>query len=372
MKIGILTFHHVDNYGATLQAVALWSFLNDQGYNVEIIDYRPWKIAWKYFRPLFPLKKPEKIFGNISRAWKTRQFLLSSVKLSQKTFYTNKGLEYYHDKYDVVICGSDQVWCLDSFRGYNSSFFLDFVSNETTRKISYAASFGNTTQLGVYEKEICTFINQFQTILVRDTNSLKIIANECNKKATKVLDPTFLINYDAIKIPPKIKDKYLLLYFQAQIEPEEEDFMKLLAESENLTIVSVGQPHRLAQINIESASPREWVGLYSQASYILTNTYHGTVFSIIFKKPFNTFVPSDKLNKVRDLLIDLGLENRIFSDKSKAQILTKEILDIDYESASKILESKRLESKNHLLEAILEGEVSKNKNLSDGVLVQEA
>jgi hypothetical protein len=355
MKIGILTFHHVDNYGATLQAVALWTFLNSQGYNVEIIDYRPLKIAWRYFRPLVPFRKPQKMFVNIPRAWKMRRFLLSSVKLSDKKFYQKKGLEYYHDKYDVVICGSDQVWCLDSFRGYNSSFFLDFISNQTTRKISYAASFGNTTKLGNKEKEIYTLINDFQTILVRDTNSLEIITNQCNRKATKVLDPTFLIKYDAIKIPPQIKDKYLLLYLQADIEAEEQEFIKLLAESENLTIVSVGNPTPLAQINLETASPKEWVGLYSQASYILTNTYHGTVFSIIFQKPFNAFVPGDKLNKVKDLLLDLGLENRIFSDKCKDQIPSKQIFDIDYESVSKILESKIIESKQHLIEAISQG-----------------
>ncbi|WP_445633830.1 Polysaccharide pyruvyl transferase domain-containing protein [Nostoc sp. DSM 114161] len=352
MKIGILTFHHVTNYGATLQACALWTFLNSQGYDVEIIDYRPLKIVWKYLRPLIPLKQPEKILVNISRAWKMRRFLLSHVKLSPKKFYDKKGLEYYRDKYDVVICGSDQIWCLDSFRGFDSAFFLDFVSKQTTRKISYAASFGNTVKLGKYNEKICNLIDQFQTILVRDSNSANIINNECNQKAIKVLDPTFLIKYDAIKTPPKIQGKYLLLYFHAEIEPEEEEFIKSLAKSENLTIVSVDQPKKIAQINLESASPKEWVGLYSEASYIVTNTFHGTIFSLLFQKPFNVFLRSDKQNKVTDLLRDLNLENRIFSVKGKAQPSQEEIFDIDYESVSKILESKIAESKQHLLQAI--------------------
>ncbi|MBG1269254.1 polysaccharide pyruvyl transferase family protein [Nostoc sp. WHI] len=367
MKIGILTFHHIDNYGATLQAYALWSFLNSQGYDVEIIDYRPFKIALLYFKALLPLKKVkfsineskkirinEKSFINISKSWKMRRFLLSHIKLSQRKIYDKKGLKYYHDKYDVIICGSDQIWCLDSFRGYNSSFFLDFVNNKTTRKISYAASFGNTIKLGDFQKEICTLINQFHTILVRDSNSLKIITNECNKEAIKVLDPTFLIKYDALKSPPKIKDKYLLLYIQADLEPEEEEFIKLLAQDQNLTIVSVGNANKLAQINLETASPQEWIGLYSQASYIITNTYHGTVFSIIFQKLFSAFVPSDKSNKVTDLLADLGLKNRIFSGKLKHQLLNEEIFKIDYESVSSTLELKILESKKYLVEAILQ------------------
>ena len=355
MKIGILTFHHVDNYGATLQACALWSFLNSQGYNVEIIDYRPIKIAWMYFRPLIPLKKLGKVFGNLSRAWKMRRFLLSNVKLSERKFYNQKGMQYYHDKYDIVICGSDQIWCLDSFRGFNSSFFLDFINKQTTRKISYAASFGNTIKLGDYQKEIYTLINQFQTILVRDSNSLKIITDECKKEARKVLDPTFLIKYDSLKEAPKIKEKYLLLYTHAEIGSEGEDFIKSLAANQNLTIISVGKYNQLAQINIEGAGPKEWIGLHSQASYIVTNTFHGTVFSIIFQKPFNVFVYSDKSNKVTDLLTDLGLENRIFSDKLKSQIVNEQILNIDYETVSRILESKILESKQCLLEAISQG-----------------
>ncbi|MEA5602221.1 polysaccharide pyruvyl transferase family protein [Nostoc sp. UHCC 0252] len=352
MKIGILTFHHIDNYGATLQACALWIFLNSQGYDVEIIDYRPLKISWIYFRPLIPLKRLGKVFVNIPRAWKMRQFLLSNVKLSDRKFYDKKGLQYYNDKYDVVICGSDQIWCLDSFRGYNSSFFLDFINKQTTRKISYAASFGNTLKLGDYQKEIYALIGQFQTILVRDSNSLKIIKDQCNQEATKVLDPTFLIKYEALLEPPKIKDKYLLLYTQAEIGAEEEDFIKSLATNQNLIIISVGRDHKLAQINLEGAGPKEWIGLHSQASYIVTNTFHGTVFSIIFQRPFNVFVPSDKSNKVTDLLTDLGLENRIFSDKLKSQILNKEIFDIDYEPVSRILESKIGESKKYLVEAI--------------------
>lgn len=376
MKIGILTFHHVDNYGATLQACALWTFLNSQGYDVEIIDYRPLKIAWIYFRALLPIKRVksstsqtkkirinEKSLIYISRYWKMRRFLLSHVKLSNKKFYDKKGLKYYQDKYDVVICGSDQIWCIDSFRGYNSSFFLDFVSNKTTRKISYAASFGNTTKLGPYQKEIYTLINQFQTILVRDSNSLQIIANECNKKAIKVLDPTFLIKYDTLKTPPRITNKYLLLYVQADIQPEEEEFIKFLAAEQNLTIVSVGRNEALAQINLETARPKEWIGLHSEASYIVTNTFHGTVFSIIFHKPFTVFLPSDKSNKVRDLLNDFGLTNRIFSEKSKPELFSGEIFDIDYESVSISLESKIMESKKHLIKAILQEETDSKINV---------
>jgi hypothetical protein len=377
MKIGILTFHHVDNYGATLQAVALWKFLNSQGFDVEIIDYRPYKAIVHYCRCLKPIRKRkgmtknEKIRvtdirinedapANLLRAWRMRRFLLSNVKLSSKKLYLQKKLEYFRSKYDVVVSGSDQIWCLDtSFRGVDTSFFLDFISNETTRKISYAASLGNSKSFGIFQQDICKYLNEYQTILVRDSNSAKVIADECSLQAIKVLDPTFLINYDQIQQPLKIKDKYILLYAQDPLEPAEEQFAKLLAETYNLKIVSIGKPNDIADINLIDASPNEWVGAHRQASYIMTNTFHGTVFSLLSQKPFTVFVPPHKVIKVKDLLGDLGLENRLFSAQIKTQLEKEELFNIDYQSVSKILESKILESKKYLVEAIVQGAVDR-------------
>jgi len=374
MKIGILTFHHVDNYGATLQAVALWKTLNNQGFDVEIIDYRPYKVVLHYCQGLKPIrkrkgmKKNEKVRitdirineaapTNLLRAWKMRRFLLANAKLSPKKFYFKSGLEYFRSRYDVVVSGSDQIWCVDSFRDFDASFFLDFIDNKTTRKISYAASLGNSTSFGTYQQEICNYLNQYQTILVRDANSAQVITHECSLPATKVLDPTFLINYDQIQQPPQIKDQYILLYTQDPLEPAEEDFAKLIAETYELKIVSIGKYNRIADINLLDASPAEWVGAHRQASYVMTNTFHGTVFSLISQKPFTVFVPPHKMTKVKDLLGDLGLENRLFPVQIKSHLTTDNIFDIDYQSVSNILEAKILASKKYLVEAIVKGEV---------------
>lgn len=374
MKIGILTFHHVDNYGATLQAVGLWKFLNSQGFDVEIIDYRPYKVVLHYCKGLKPIRKRkgmkeyekiritdirinENALKNLLRAWRMRRFLLSNVKLSSRKFYFKEGLEYFRSKYDVVVSGSDQIWCVDTFRDFNSSFFLDFISNKTTRKISYAASLGNSKSFGSYQKDICNYLNQYQTILVRDSNSAQVIASECSLPAIKVLDPTFLINYDRIQQPLKIKDKYILLYTQDILEPVEENFAKSIAETYKLKIVSIGKYNRIADINLLDASPEEWVGAYRQASYVMTNTFHGTVFSLISQKPFTVFVPPHKLTKVKDLLGDLGLENRLFSAQIKSQLTNEDIFDIDYKSVSNILEAKIFASKKYLVDAIVQGAV---------------
>lgn len=356
LKIGIITFHHIDNYGATLQAYALHKFLKQQGYDVEIIDYRPLKAIKYYTRGLSPIKKGfsfnKRAFGNIARAWKMRQFLLSQTKLSPKKYYSKQGLAYFRDKYDVVICGSDQIWCLDSFRGFDTSYFLDFVSQETTRRISYAASFGNSTSLKNHQEEICNLLEKFQTILVRDSNSKNIINTECNVDATRVLDPTFIAKYNDIISPIDIQDNYLLIYNQAGLTSAQEEFVKSIAKAKDFTIVSVGKYNKIAHTNLVSASPKEWVSLFSQAAYIVTNTYHGTIFSIIFKKLFTVFGHDKKSQKLTDLLSIFNLSNRMLMSISEVETVNAQLNDIDYESVSEILTAKISESQNSLLGAV--------------------
>ncbi len=356
IKIGILTFHHIDNYGATLQAYALNKFLKQQGYQVEIIDYRPYKAIKYYTKGLSLINKKlrlnERAFGNIARAWKMRQFLRSQTNLSQKKYYSKKGLEYFRDKYDVVICGSDQIWCLDSFRGFDTSYFLDFVSEETTRRISYAASFGNSTSLKNHKEEICNLVEKFQTILVRDSNSKNIINTECNVDAKRVLDPTFLVKYDDIISLVKTKDNYLLIYNQAPLSPEQEEFVKLISETKSLTIISVGKYNKIAQTNLVGASPNEWVSLFNQASYIVTNTYHGTIFAIMFKKLFTVFGHDKKSQKLIDLLSNLDLNSRMVTSMLELEVVHKQLANIDYESISNTLNTRIFESQNYLLEAL--------------------
>lgn len=365
MRIGILTFHHVDNYGATLQAYALWKFLTNQGHDVEIIDYRPYKAVKYYAKGLSPislkLRFNQHFFDNSLRAWKMRKFLNSKVLLSKKKLYTKAGLKYFQDLYDVVICGSDQIWCTNNFfRGFDSSFFLDFVG-ERTRKVSYAASFGNTTSLESHREEVSRLVNRFQSVLVRDSNSQNIIFTECNRQAKKVLDPTFLIDYNEISQFPHIKERYLLIYNQAELKTRESDFVRFVAEAEKLLIVSVGRHNEIADKNIANASPEEWLGLFKKASYTVTNTYHGTIFSIIFKRPFITFVNEKKLAKTTDLLNWLSLEKHIFLETTKFDSKDDLLLNVDYGLVSNSLSEKILDSQSYLLQA-LEQEVVNSKS----------
>lgn len=381
MKIGILTFHHTTNYGATLQAYALWSIIKRHGYDVEIIDYQPPKAVDFYQNEIEQilgkgkvnqfLNKPLKYkyrliqFRLFVKRLKMSLFMNSRMKLSTKRVQSKAELINLELSYDLIICGSDQVWCIDSYRGFDPSFFLDFVESYSCRKVSYAASFGNTEHLGEHRDSICQLVSDFDAISVRDSNSLRLIQQECNKPAVRVLDPTFLIDYQEFKFVPKFKKRYLLLYFHGNLNKEEQNFIKSIANRHKLAIVSVGKPITIAHSNLISAGFVEWLGLLRRASYVVTNTYHGTIFSIKFKKQFTVLGRVGKQNKINDLLEHLALENRILS-KIETNSTYQQSLEIDYSLVDKTLEKEILSSKAYLLEVLGSKQVE-SKQIADSL-----
>jgi polysaccharide pyruvyl transferase WcaK-like protein len=358
MKVGILTFHHTTNYGATLQAYGLWKTLKSEGHDVEFIDYRPYVAAKQYWRPILPFRfKRHKVYvrhhalKELFKYLKMRMFLRSTMHLSK--YYTRSGLENFDRHYDVVICGSDQIWCVNGYRGFDPSYFLDFVGIQNTcRKISYAASFGKTEDLGKNRNLIRQLISQFNAVSVRDSNSLRLIEQECNRQATRVLDPTFLIEYTEILSEPKFEKDYLLIYNQACVKQEEESFIKLIADTSGLDIISIGKHNRIATKNLIGIGPKEWLGYFSKASYVVTNTYHGTIFSMIFKKPFTVLSSKGKAQKINDLLKLLDLEERIGLEKKEIGCVQQEYLNINYTLVYEKLEKEVLRSKTYLFEAL--------------------
>ncbi|MBW4614361.1 MAG: polysaccharide pyruvyl transferase family protein [Desmonostoc vinosum HA7617-LM4] len=361
MKVGILTFHHTTNYGATLQAYALMKTIERQGYEVEIIDYRPHS-AIQYYRKDIQktlankrqLIRPKTIVFLVNlliKRLKMDSFLNSHIKLSRYRIHTNIELKNSVIDYHVIVAGSDQIWCLDSYRGFDSSFFLDFVNSKVFRKVSYAASVNNTNTLGDRQKVICELISDFDAISVRDSHSLRLIENECGRLATQVLDPTFLFDFNEIKAVPKLKQKFLLVYHDGEMEPYQESFIKAIAEIGKLTIISIGTFKKIADKSLIAIGAEEWLGYLSKASYVVTNTYHGTIFAIKFKKPFNVFANKYKTNKIGDLLENLNLMNRLVG-KEESNSIGENLLQLDYSLVDEKLEKEIFRSRAYLFDAL--------------------
>jgi polysaccharide pyruvyl transferase WcaK-like protein len=316
MKIGIITYHHTTNYGATLQSYALWRYIKNQGFNVEIIDYRPRKAIDAYNKHLFSNKKT--LIRNSLLFLNMRRFLLKNVKLSQKTIYKKTLLNQLSGEYDIVISGSDEVWNINSFRGFDSTFFLDFVDNIHTQTASYAASFGYTNNLGHNKDKISLLLSKFNYISARDSNTMRIIEETCGRKVIKVLDPTFLISEQYKDLIQNTKNKYIntkyvLIY--GSLNKEESSLVSQFANYLNLTVISVGEQNSFADKNLVGISPELWLSLFQNASFIFTNFYHGLIFSIIFRKPFLVFERDTKSTKINDLLEHLKLKHRLFEKR---------------------------------------------------------
>ncbi len=325
MKVGIITIHHTSNYGAVLQAFALSQFIRFQGHEVEIIDYQPeaankfyWK-AMRFLKRSGPLGMPsfdQASFSRYCKYLKFQKFFKKYLPLSQIKFSDRNSLKQHAHQYDLVIAGSDQIWCLDNpFRGFDTSFFLDFIASDTgCAKASYAASCGSSNTFGDRKHEVSQLINQIDHVSVRDGNSLRLVKQECGRdQVNLVLDPTFLGNYRQLIVKPKLKNKYLLLYQHGSLTEAEENLIQHVADEQNLVIVSVGKHSSLAKHNFLAADPREWLGLFSSAEHVFTNTFHGTIFSLIFRRNFTVLARQSKQNKIQDLLGRFGIDNHILN-----------------------------------------------------------
>ena len=176
-----------------------------------------------------------------------------------------------------------------------------------------------------------------------------MIQAACGIASTKVLDPTFLTNYESILTPPKLEKSYLLVYNHKELGDFQKRTIQEIAKVKNLKIVSIGDAWDIADKNFVSVNPAEWVGYFKYASYVFTNTFHGTIFSLLFKKNFTVFVGEGKRNKVFDLLTPLDLKSRIIMDSTVDYEIDNS--EIDYASVYRKLTPQIEDSKAFLAKA---------------------
>lgn len=359
MKIGILTFHCAHNYGAVLQAYGLQETLKAMGHQVEIIDYRP---AF--------LLKPYKIF-NIDRFISRNPICICKAIIKEclvSTMRVKRFLAFNHfikcklnlsekkevnDKYDIYIIGSDQVWNPRITRGFHSPYFADFSFNKNKRKyVSYAPSMGSKE----LRKEEKTFYKQalqnFDSISVRESQLSILLRPLTEKKVSVVLDPALLAEptiWESIIIKPKIKEKYVLIY-QVRTNSNTMRIASNIAKQINGRVITLHAwlSPNISKNNFQCASPEEFLGWIKYASCVVTTSFHGTAFSIVFNTPFYTIKLENDVD-VRSLSIlkQVGLNERFISKDSSPKFTT-----IDFTNTnSKLLELRNL-SKRFLLRAI--------------------
>lgn len=312
LRICTLTHHTVPNYGAVLQAFALQKAIKNLGYKSEILNYISERVQISYYLK-FPkkgsIKKKISYFFKHSNFMKRKAvfdaFLNQYILLSKET-YTKETLKESNQRYDLFITGSDQVWNL-KLHQMDTAYMLDFVI-DNRKKGSYAASFGYETIPNEYKEKTKELLNQFQYINVREESGKNII-NELNisKPINVVLDPTLLLEVNDWKkfVIRRPSQKYVLVYDLINSEDIKNKASKL-AEEYNYELINIHPD------NFE-ISVQEFISLFYNASFVITSSFHGMAFSIIFNKEFYFCLNKNKINnnsRLIDLANSLGLEKR--------------------------------------------------------------
>lgn len=361
-KAGILSMQRIYNYGSFLQAYGLKKMLEELGCEVEFVDYHPGKC-------LVDSKQKNGLMRKLS---KSVEVLTIQAPLKEKLnfikYKKNFGVKYhsyleidsqynYNPELDILVIGSDEVFnCVQDNPNVGYTAELFGMGNQAGTVISYAASFGNTTmerlkQYGV-EKEVAEWLKSFNTISVRDNNSYDIVKELTGKDPELHLDPVLM--YDYMKKCPAVSKQaddsdYLILYgYTGRFSKEECRKIREYAIEKKLKILCIGGIQHCCDKFVD-CSPFEVFSYFKNAYAVLTDTFHGTIISIITQQRFATFVRSSgygNAEKVSDLLKRLNLEEQIVFDVEElGKIVEKKI---DYLSVNHIIEDERKRAYQYL------------------------
>lgn len=371
LKAGIITFHRAANYGAVLQAYALNRAVTELGCQCEIIDYYN-EVFEKNYRYI-SLKNCRSIRSFISavlygkiRNLKLkgfRDFVAQYCCLSRQSFGPET-IQTLGPEYDVVITGSDQVWNL-GLTGGDYHYFLDFVKTPV-RRCSYAASIAGKANDPVQTERIRELLKSFDCITMREQSGKEYVdALEIGKETNVVLDPTLLLDKKAWrelgssqKVESGLPEKYLLAYFVSPAEKHYEA-ARVMGEKLGLPVVLINYDHKKVKgmRNLRTVTPAQFVGLIDHADTVVTNSFHGTAFSINLQTDFVYLLNDEKPEKnvrIAGLVQALGLSDR----ELRTVDMTKQI---PWANVAEKLEKIRQESLEILKNDILKAEYRKGE-----------
>lgn len=356
LVIKTITCHNVYNYGATLQAYALQTYLQSLENEVEIIDYAPryhswscwnipenstvYKLASKnmFIHFLYACHRwiKHKRETNLIREKKFDEFDKKYLCLTTKHYISYEQLKQDPPKADIYIAGSDQIWNPVGGTGLDPAFYLNFGEAGINR-ISYAASFG-VSILNEHQKDIIkNYLSGMDHISVRESTGLNILKSLNINSGVQVLDPVFLLDkatwLQLIGGTKKVVEgSYVLIYDFFQDDP---NIQQLAFEFKSMTgfnIVSVNNSGKLpyADVNISDASPLEFLSLINNANVVISNSFHATAFSIILNKEFYVYPVIRHKNQSRmiDLLNQFQLSDRYNTSKIQSNINWEKINDL--------------------------------------------
>lgn len=363
-KVGILTFHRQLNYGAALQAVATYHMFKSLGCEPYIIDYRHERTEESrklIFRNCQNekriIKKLKIILHNIyhyrtehKRSKRFDEFIKSNALLT-KPCHSDEELRSVSCSMDILVTGSDLVWNWDIDTDMNPVFFLNFAHSFKGVKLSYASSMGTAFVPDKYKPLYKSYLQNFDFISLREKTALKLLQPLSEKEISCVLDPTLMVDakdWHKMEIKVKTPAKYAFFYI-LEFTEEVKKIIEYVNFMTELPIVffTLRSHYGRRGMNMYEYGPGEFLYLLNNAEFIVTNSFHGTVFSILYNKNFYTIPHSTRGSRMTDLAEKLKQEKRVvytLDEFKKSFSLQYETKDCNNEN----IESYRDESLKYL------------------------
>lgn len=358
MKAEILTIHFGVNYGSALQAYALYKTLHKWDVQTEILNYIPKKYnIWYEFyqskKGIYPFIIILSAFV-IKLPFKMKQrkiferFLRKNLRLS-RIYHNNQELRQDFPQADLYIAGSDQIWNFDYNQKNDFTYFLDFLPS-SFRKISYAASIGKEELTKEEINCLQKYLSGFSGISLREDKSMELLES-MGINSEHVLDPTMLVSkneWESFLKRREKKESYVLIYVMDYLYHDLIDIAEVISKKLDKKIYMIAFK-KIKDKRIDKQfiflDPKEFLGLIWDASYVVTNSFHGVAFSINFNRQFIA-VGKEKYNvRMQSLLRMFLIEDR-FVSSSVASIDTDQ--QIDYSEVNRILKDQREKSLNYL------------------------
>ncbi len=351
MKIGILTHHYINNFGAFLQAYSLQEIVkkikpNDEVYIIDDINLKHFTIntgGWFRFysdkETLASWREKIKLPSNFSKARN------KYMNLTKRCYRTS---EVDNLKLDFIIIGSDEVWNFNESKGNAKIKFGEGLSCENL--ISYAPSVGNTDITNVPDY-VVSGIKKFKSVSARDDLTETLASNIRNEKVTRVVDPTFLSEIPTEKVDG-VDKPYILFYYCDGLKTEEKEKIFKYAKENNLDVYGAGENDKKYTKITVNLTPFQWVWMFKNAKYVITGTFHGAVFSMLNHRDFACYLTNpSRVKKVGSLLKEFGLDNRQTNGNANSILKVLEN-PIDYKVFDEIANRRINESIEYLKKAL--------------------
>lgn len=371
IKVGIMSMQRICNYGSFLQAYALREMLKEEECKVEFVDYHAGKCLVNSGQGSGIKRKLSKVLETIqyNASLNDKIKFIKYKKNYASKYYSILGIDEhmnYCPKVDLLIIGSDEVFnCVQDNTNVGFSKELFGAGNRAGKLVTYAASFGNTTlkKLKKYnvDRKVSGWLKKFDNISVRDENSGKIIEKLTGRTPIYNLDPVLAYDYmnKCKKIPAeKKKGKYMILYgYAGRFSSEECRFIRRYADKKGLKIICIGGIQSCCDEFID-CSPFEVLAYFRDAECVVTDTFHGTIMSVINHRKFVSVVRTKgygNSEKLTDLLKRLHLTERIVEDV-KIQLYDVMEKKFSYDATDEIITAERTKASDYLRKVIHETE----------------